>query len=261
MNQQQRLEYWQVFDRFRKSRETLYAPKIARVLNAQKQQFIEQYKAGEHILLSAAPLKALITDLYFDAAITFGAKVRANLTRQQSRQKARMPIGFNERMQQLIEQYYGVDFLNMSQDITDTTRGMLYAILTKAQNDGLGFDDIVKLLDQTPISPNRARLIARTETVTAANSGAFLAAKESGIKLKKIWIATKDNRTRRDHAHVSTAEIDEDEAFAVGAYEMMHPGIRRQPNGLAVPAKEVVNCRCVIAHVPQRDASGRVIRN
>lgn len=263
MTAKQRLEYWQVFDQFRKSREKLYAPKIAKALTAQKREFIEQFKRGATtFILSGAALKAIITNLYFDGAVTFGAKVQANLTRlRRNEQKARMPIGFSVRMQQLIEQYYGVDFLNLSEGITETTKELLYQVLVTAQRDGLGFDDIVKQLESTELSKNRARLIARTETVTAANSGAYLAAKESGILVKKVWIATRDHRTRHDHSSVSKEEIDADLPFKVGAYEMLYPGIRKQPNGLAVPAKEVVNCRCVVAHVPQRDASGRVILN
>jgi hypothetical protein len=170
-----------------------------------------------------------------------------------------MPIGFNERMQQLIEEYYGVDFLNLSVDISETTRDILNRVLINAQRDGLGFDDIVKQLESTELSKKRARLIARTETVTAANSGAVLAANESGILLKKIWIATQDARTRHDHRQVNKEPIEMEAAFKVGAYQMSQPGVRKQPNGLAVPPKEVCNCRCTVAFLPQRDSTGRVI--
>jgi uncharacterized protein with gpF-like domain len=260
MNQQFKREYWQVFDNFRKSREQRYAPAIQKVLNLQKKEFVEQFKQGNTsgFKLNSQPLTKVIRSLYFDAGTTFGHKVLVSIKRQKE-QKARMPIGFNERMQQLIEQYYGVDFLNISEGITDTTRDLLVKVLTDAQRQGLGFDDTIKLLEDTELSKSRSRLIARTETVTAANSGAHLSAKESGIVVNKVWIATQDDRTRHDHYNVSTEAISIDEPFIVGAYEMLHPGIRKQPNGLAVPPKEICNCRCVEAFEAVRDASGRVL--
>lgn len=261
MTQQFKREYWQVFDNFRKSREEKYAPKIGRALRDQKKEFIEQFKQGAtDFKLNAQPLQTIIKELYFDAGITFGHKVLVSINRQKA-EKARMPIGFNEEMQRLIEQYYGVDFLNQSEDIADTTRDELMKVLIQAQRDGLGFDDTLKLVQAKDISENRKRLIARTETVTAANSGAHLSAKQSGILVNKVWIPTLDNRTRHDHSMVSPEPIDIDSPFIVGAYEMLHPGIRRQPNGLPVPAKEVANCRCVEAFQAVRDASGRVLMN
>lgn len=262
MNQKQRLEYWQVFDNFRKSREALYTPKIAKALNNQKKEFIEQVKQGNTntFILNSQPLYTIIKGLYLDAGITFGHKVLVSIKRQKE-VKARMPIGFNSRMQELIEEYYGLDFLNMSNDISETTRDLLQKVLIQSQADGLGFDDIVKQLENTELSRSRARLIARTETVTAANSGAHLSAKESGIVVNKVWIATQDARTRHDHYNVSSAEIGIDDAFQVGNVMMQQPGVRKQPNGLPVPASEICNCRCCVAFTPARDASGRVLIN
>lgn len=257
MTRQQKREYWQAFHHFQQSLERKYAPAIARALTAQKREFIEQYKQGSTIFrLNSAPLKILIQQLYYDAAIVFGAKVLASLKKI----KARMPIGFNERMQMLIESYYGVDFLNMSEGITDTTREMLIRVLTRAQEAGQGFDDIVRQLEDTELSKIRARMIARTETVSAANKGAMLGAEESGLVVKKIWIATMDNRTRHDHRAVRTDAIAMDEAFKVGGFDMLQPGDRGGKEGRPkVPAKEIVNCRCVISFEPQRDAAGRLI--
>lgn len=262
MNQQQKIEYWQAFDRFRKSRELKYAPKIAKALNAQKAEFIEQFKSQGYVTkLNSLPLQQIIRNLYFDAAITFGAKVLTNVKRTQVKSlevKRRMPIGFNARMQFLIEQYYGLDFLNLSEGISDTTRQILFDVLTEAQNLGKSFDDIVKELEGTELSKVRSRLIARTETVAASNSGAMLAAQESGILLKKVWIATYDSRTRHTHRGVQTGAIDIDEPFKVGKYEMMQPGSKKQPNGLPVGPEEVCNCRCCVSFVPVRDR-GRIV--
>lgn len=251
-------DYWIVFNSFQKSREKKYAPMIQRALLAQKADFINQYKAGQITVLNSAPMVEVIHSLYLDAAIVFGAKVLASLKQE----KARMPMGFNYRMQQLIESYFGIDFLNLSTGISDTTKDILMNVLIDAQAQGLGFDEIIRQLEKTELSKARAAMIARTETVSSANHGAMLGATESGLLVKKVWIATMDNRTRHDHSRVSTEAIGYNEPFNVGGYDMQQPGDKGGKNGaLRVPAKEIVNCRCAVAFEPQRDANGRLIRS
>lgn len=88
------------------------------------------------------------------------------------------------------------------------------------------------------IIPNRSTVIARTEVVSASNYGSQQAAQKSGLTLKKVWLATSDNRTRPDHAAANGQEVDLDQPFTVGGATLMYPG---DPAG---PAGEVVNCRC-----------------
>ena len=71
-----------------------------------------------------------------------------------------------------------------------------------------------------------------------------------GIPLKKVWIATLDNRTRHNHAVADGQTVEEDKPFTVGGYELMYPG---DPNG---PGHEIYNCRCtMIAKVEGVDMS------
>jgi uncharacterized protein with gpF-like domain len=105
----------------------------------------------------------------------------------------------------------------------------------------------------------RAMRIARTETVTAANAAGQIYANTSGMEMNKTWIAVKDKRTRHDHSIVDGTTIDINLPFNVGTAQMMHPGARTQPNGLEVPAKEIVNCRCTVGYVAKRDANGNII--
>ena len=111
----------------------------------------------------------------------------------------------------------------------------------------------------------RARRIARTETVTAANGAAMIYAQNSGNEMEKIWIAVKDNRTRHDHRQIDGNRQSIEEPFTLvspkyGDVFMMQPGVRQQSNGLPVPAAEVVNCRCTVAFRAKRDSQGRIIR-
>lgn len=107
---------------------------------------------------------------------------------------------------------------------------------------------------------------ARTAVTGAQNAGrqdSYVAAEKMGIKVRKRWIATKDNRTRHDHGMADGQTVDYDKPFDVGGYSLMFPG---DPSG---PAHEVYNCRCTMRTAEKdgieaeprqmrvRDASGR----
>lgn len=99
---------------------------------------------------------------------------------------------------------------------------------------------------------NRARVIARTETISAYNSGQFEAAADTakalGVPLtsvRKSWLATADTRTRDSHRHTDGQPRGLTDPFSVGTAEgpkspMMFPG---DPRG---PANEVIQCRCTL---------------
>lgn len=82
---------------------------------------------------------------------------------------------------------------------------------------------------------------ARTATTGAENAGriaSYERAEKMGIKVKKVWMATIDNRTRDSHALLDGAEAEYDKPFANG---LMFPG---DPDGND-PA-EIWNCRCTL---------------
>ena len=95
---------------------------------------------------------------------------------------------------------------------------------------------------------------ARTVVTGAQNAGrmeSYAAAEKMGIKLKRRWLATLDNRTRHAHALLDgqTAEIDK--PFEVEGYKIMFPG------DASAPAFLVENCRCTLAaEVDGIDTSG-----
>lgn len=99
-------------------------------------------------------------------------------------------------------------------------------------------------LGTTKKDRNTAVRNARTATTNAENAGrldSYKRADEMGIKVKKVWMATLDNRTRDSHALLDGEKVDYDEPFSNG---LMYPG---DPQGAAY---EVWNCRCsLIAEV------------
>lgn len=90
----------------------------------------------------------------------------------------------------------------------------------------------------------RGETIARTEMLTAlaeSQKEAYEQAIASGAvnrqDIRKIWRATRDNRTRDTHRHVDSESVGMDERFSNGLLYPHEPG---------APASEVVNCRCSV---------------
>lgn len=81
---------------------------------------------------------------------------------------------------------------------------------------------------------------ARTMTTSAENAGridSYKRAEAMGIKMKKQWLATQDNRTRHSHLMLDGESVPINEKFS---NKLMFPA---DPDG--APA-EVYNCRCTL---------------
>jgi len=96
---------------------------------------------------------------------------------------------------------------------------------------------------------HRADTIARTESITALRAGrreGIQQGIEAGAireeRIKRVWSATLDSRTRPDHAIMNGQEVDGMEApFTLpDGSRMRYPG----DQSLGAPASQVVNCRC-----------------
>jgi len=90
--------------------------------------------------------------------------------------------------------------------------------------------------------PNRAKVIAITETTRAYGAGTLAAGMEqsrvTGKLLRKKWINERDGRVRATHKAVSSDPIPLGAMFSVGDVLMLHPG---DP---FAPVDEVAGCRC-----------------
>ncbi len=108
------------------------------------------------------------------------------------------------------------------------------------------------------MSRDSAIRTARTAVTGAQNAGrmdSYVAAEKMGIKLKREWVATLDNRTRHAHAMLDGQKADIDKPFEVDGYKIMFPGDRSAPGYL------VYNCRCtLVAAVDGVDTSDAMRR-
>ena len=105
-------------------------------------------------------------------------------------------------------------------------------------------DDLQKRI--TTMSRDSAIRTARTAVTGAQNAGrmdSYAAAEKMGIKLRREWVATLDNRTRHAHAMLDGQQAEIDKPFKVDGYEIMFPGDTSAPGYL------VYNCRCTTVAV------------
>jgi len=234
MTPKEQKEFWLKFHRFQMRYELMYTPKINKVLKAQVQQYI---KTKDTIYVRSGELYALLMDLYTTTGTAWAYQTRGLLSK-----KAGGQMGFSERVVSIMRQIFEFELLSTAENITQTTIRLIQEVLTEAALEGWSFDEIVKRLVSPDMTAKRARLIARTETVNAANAGSMANLRAAGAT-KKIWIAARDNRTRPHHREVNQTVIGIDELFKVGDSFMSHPGSKEGS------AAEVCNCRCAVAGV------------
>ncbi len=94
----------------------------------------------------------------------------------------------------------------------------------------------------------RAMKIARTETTGALNAGHLAMMEEldgSGLLAGKKWLAISDRRLRQTHADLNGSVVAVRGDFSVGGSLAPHPG------HWSLPARERINCRCVVTSVVQ----------
>ena len=132
--------------------------------------------------------------------------------------------------------------------------------LTQGILSGESNQNIAKRLQGvTDMSASASIRNARTMTTAAENAGRmdrFEEAKEMGIKMKKTWVATLDDRTRDAHALLDGQTVDVDEPFDSILGPIMYPG---DPDA---DPENVYNCRCtMITQIAgyERDISDRVM--
>ena len=237
----------QLYNQFYKTRVAAAAPKLKKIIDAQYKYATD---TGDYNNLPTQELFDFLKKLYKDAARVWGNRIRLSINIEKVNKRLGT-IGYNERLMQLIEEYFRLYLFQDVTQINDTTREELLKIFTQGFKDGLNLFEIQKQIEALGMSGIRAERIARTEVTTAANRGGLIAAQATGLNLRKKWLATKDKRTRDTHRLVDGQEVAFDEPFSVNGVLMDVPGDRGGKDGRPkTPAKEVVNCRCTCLFIP-----------
>ena len=143
---------------------------------------------------------------------------------------------------------------NRLKNFPDETYALLQRIIARGLDEGRSTQDVTSEVQQlltatgTDRYRNRAVMVARSETIGAANAGAFAAAQELARETgeenpQKVWLATDDARTRPSHRTAEGQRVALAQPFEVGGFPLQFPG---DPTG---PPQETIACRCSFLHV------------
>ena len=140
--------------------------------------------------------------------------------------------------------------------IPDEVYELVFAEITDAVNGGEDVDGVARRVDRvlsytgSERWPNRARVIAQTETTRAYGAGTLAGGLEqsrlTGRLLRKRWDTEHDTRVRTSHREVDGDVLDLGMPFYVDGVPLMFPG---DPMG---PPETVINCRCDLTIVNER---------
>src|SRR6187551_2289868 len=125
MTTAEKQDYIRKWHRFQQRYERIYTTKFKAALKTQVNKFIEDYlKSGTQaalIRMDSTPIYHVLVDLYTTVGPLWAQHTGLHRVRPKSMTtktaafdydyKARMPMGFNERIVQLMRDYYGVDLL------------------------------------------------------------------------------------------------------------------------------------------------------
>lgn len=147
------------------------------------------------------------------------------------------------------------DYLNRAGNrlvrLPDEVYGLIVAEVERGIQAGDSIPDVTERIDAllnvtaSERWHNRARTVARTETMGAVNAGAYRSAvldaeARGDVAPFKLWLSTDDRRTRPTHRAADQQRTLLTEPFAVGGSRLLFPG---DPTGAAA---EVINCRCTM---------------
>jgi HK97 family phage portal protein len=151
-----------------------------------------------------------------------------------------------------LEAPYVRDFIQaranqLAGNVTSTTYEAIQAALSEGVAAGESIDDLATRIRNvfSTASDSRARMIARTEVISASNGAAVLGASQlpADVVAAQEWIATRDGRVRPEHAAVDGQVAPIGTPFTVAGTSLAYPG---DPSG---PADQVIQCRCTVAFI------------
>lgn len=231
------------------------APLIDRTLTGLMRHMLRQYEADDIVALptdARERVTEMLADVYGVSMREAGQPVIDGLKDcfPQLETKQDENDLFQRLIEQFIEQYGGAKV----QQILETTRKQINAVILEGQREGLGIEAIAKMMREAipEFSLIRSRVIARTETHGSSQFAQYRTAQQSTRPLVKQWNSVIDTRTRTfieddkyDHRVMDGERVALEQPFMVptifGTKEpLMFCG---DPNG---SAGNVINCRCAM---------------
>lgn len=246
--------YWRSFDRRRRGYYGAVGKQIAKKFKEEQKGVLKAFdKDGENgvndfLDKNKKEWRKTMKAIYIAIMDEFGSTVYDALlggkkSKTKDNERPKFDV-YDEEVQRFISSVIADKVVNIDR----VTRKKIKAIVQAGFDNDMTMpeirDEIEKLyLEQ--IIPNRSMVIARTEVIGASNAGSRYAAKQTGLKLKKEWVATADDRTRDSHEEADGQVRDIDEPYDVGSSELMFPG---DPDG---EPEDVIQCRCAEVYITE----------
>lgn len=225
----------------------------------------DNYRFVVPLNIQLAPISAAYNFVYSAIGLRHGRRVGFGINREIKRFDNDL---FSRFFQNSIIEWIRENVGSRIVSVSETIAKRISRLIEVAAEEGMSVDEMQKYLRKKLNDPSfskyQANRIAKTEVTGAANHAAAVAAENSGIMLEKVWISTKDGRTRRipkdqfDHVHMDGVTVGQFEKFTLRSRggiidELEFPG---DPRG---SAGDVIQCRCTHAYRAMRDDDGFVI--
>jgi hypothetical protein len=209
-------------------------------------------------------IESVFIDIYQLTGVAFAKKEVEQLQKKGMKTKDSFEVLESQWMRHMREFVIGRCGLKIQkstrtlfEDIERITRQTIQSGINEGWGPVKVAEEIMK--QQTQIDRYRAMRIARTEVVGASNEGSYTGAGAFSTKVRKIWLATLDGKTRESHIEMNNERAEYSEPFTVplemgGADEMQYPG---DPDG---SPENVIQCRCGIAYEPEENYIDELLR-
>ena len=268
MTASQRKKYSRRVEQINKKLENLWFGRIRRVVQLKANVVISRLRSGgtsgavSYLSqdISNSALAAQVSALYKQTGLIHAKRINDELRKEKLQEKR---IGFNSTWIKFVNDYLeNFLFEKITFDINNTTRDALMRAIQRGISEGLGVDDIIRILKDWPYARFQAARIVRTEINRAANVGAMAGSSTFKFEQQKEWISAMDSRVRgtdpKDHAN--HRELDGNIVNDNALFTDVRNGDKLQfPGDPNASAASTINCRCSVALTAKRDESGRLI--
>jgi hypothetical protein len=256
------IKYYQsYFKRLRNKHDQL----IKAVLDSMIDAGIAEYEAtGMVTTLPIAELTKSLTELHLDAGVRWAKYTRKTIEQKSTKAYERKAVG--DEYLAFMREYLNRNLLDKSVlKIEKTERDLMLKIIIAGLENGDNPNKTAGKLKDLKLGTARSRLIVRTETGRAMNTGAMFAAADSNVVVNKIWNSAQNDRTRRiprdktDHLRMNGVKVAYNEWFFVPG--MKGIDLMQYPCDPAGSAGNVCNCRCAVSFEPTNERRDVLARN
>lgn len=234
---------------------SIYQPELFKVLDAEAEEVADAYKrAGKNAAYdflneNAVKMEELLSKMYMSTMDVTGSRVFSGAKHFPAAYESKAAEESFEAYASLWTEQHAAE---LATTITETSKTIVREVIVDGIAARASNDQIAKAIREKlgmQGAKYRADRIARTETHKAYNVASQGAMEATGLKFRKKWVASDDERTRTTHAKAdfNNGIIEQNESFQVGGSKLRFPG---DPQGAA---KEIINCRCGIRHIPVYD--------